>query len=405
MGLDFEFSPQQRLFRRSVRAFLDAEIRPNLPLDSPTGHGEFPKENVRKMGAAGMFAPAFPREYGGAGMGEIGACIAEEEMGRLDSSHATILGAHVAIGAAPIWLFGTPAQRERFLPDLASGRKLAAFALTEPKAGSDAASISTQADRKGQSYVLNGSKLWCTNGDQADVLVVMAVTDKALGAKGGVTAFIVEKDTPGFQIGTIEDKMGIRNSSTAELVFEECKVPAENVLGQVGAGFIVALTALDGGRTGLAAGVLGASKELLASSLEYATSRTRRGRPLSEEQAVQWRLADMAAEIRTADYIIYHTAKLVGDYYDRIAEGKPVPEALRERVAMNAATIKVFASEMGGRIVESTMEIMGASSVLDRNRVERIWRDQIITEIFEGTSEVQRLIIARELVRLGGLGE
>jgi alkylation response protein AidB-like acyl-CoA dehydrogenase len=197
--------------------------------------------------------------------------------------------------------------------------------------------------------------------------------------------------------------MGIRSSSTAELLYDDVEVPQENVLGQVGAGFIVALTALDGGRTGLAAGVLGASKAMLEVALEYATSRKRGGRPLSEEQAVQWRLANMATEITSQQYIIYHTAALVGEYYDRIADGKPVPDVLRERIAMNAATIKVEASEMAARVIESTLELLGASSVLDRNRVERAWRDQIITEIYEGTSEIQRLIIARELVKLGGL--
>ncbi len=403
MALDFTFSPKHELFRRTVRKFLKEEVGPNIPLDDVTGHGTIPKDNVRRMADAGLFATGFPREYGGAGLGEVGVCIAAEEMARHDASHTTILGAHVSIGTTPIWLYGTEEQRQRYLPDLCRGKKIAAFSLTEPTAGSDAASIRTEANREGDTFVLNGRKIWCTNGSQADVVVTFAVTDKALGAKGGVTCFILDKDMDGFEVGTIEDKMGIRSSDTAELIFDDVRVPRENVLGDVGAGFIVALTALDGGRAGLAAGVLGASKAMLELALEYATSRKRRGKPLSEEQAVQWRLADMAAEIRSQQYIIYHTADLVGQYYERIAAGQPVPDVLRERIAMNAATIKVQGSEMAGRVAESVLEILGASSIYDRNLVERAWRDQIITEIYEGTSEIQRLIIARELVRLGGL--
>jgi len=401
MAIEFTFTPQQELFRRSVRKLLRAEIAPRVVVEKE-GHGVFPSEAVRILGAHGMLGVPIPREYGGAGLGEVGYCILAEELGRVDSSLATIAGAHTSIGMTPIWLFGTEEQRRKYLPDLASGRKLAAFALTEPTAGSDAASIKTQAVREGDHFVVNGRKLWCTNGDRADVIALTCVTDPALGARGGVTTFILEKDTKGFAVGTIEDKLGIRNSSTAELILEDCRIPVQNVLGQVGLGFVVALTALDGGRAGLAAGVLGASKELLDIGIEYAKSRRRKGEPLANEQSIQWRLADLAAEIQVAEYITYHTAALVEEYYHRLATGAHVPETLREQVSMNAASAKVFGSEMSGRATETTLEILGASSVLDRNRVEQAWRDQIISEIYEGTSEVQRLIIAREILRKGG---
>jgi alkylation response protein AidB-like acyl-CoA dehydrogenase len=403
MAIEFAFTPKQQLLRRTARKFLRDEVWPNLDDDRP-GHGTWPQKTVDELGRLGLLGLPIPKEYGGGGFGEVGYTLFVEEIGRIDSSLATIAAAHTSIGMTPIWLFGTEDQRRKYLPPLASGKTLAAFALTEPTAGSDAASIQCQARREGDQYIVNGRKLWCTNGDKAGVITLTAVTDPALGARGGVTSFILEKGTKGFSIGTIEDKMGIRNSSTAELIFEDCAIPAENVLGKVGEGFVVALTALDGGRTGLAAGVLGGAQALLESSIDYAKSRRRAGRPLTEEQAIQWRIADIALEINVSRYAVYHTAALVDEYYRLIADGKHVPDALRARISMNAASIKVFGSEMAARAVESALEIQGASSILDRNRIERFWRDHIIAEIYEGTSEIQRLIIARDAIRQGGEG-
>lgn len=402
MPIEFGFTPKQELFRRVVHDYLQKEVWPNIPQDDKIGHGNFPTELVRDFGKMGLLGIPIPKEYGGAGLGEIAYSMFVEEMGRIDLSLATIAAAHTSIGTTPIWLFGTEDQRRKFLPDLCSGKKLAAFALTEPTAGSDAASIKTLARREGDYYIVNGRKLWCTNGDVAGTITLTVVTDQALGARGGVTSFILEKGTKGFTIGTIEDKMGIRNSSTAELIFEDCAIPAENVLGKVGEGFIVALTALDGGRTGLAAGAVGGAEAMLESAVDYVKSRRRGGAPLSNEQSIQWRLADIAADINVSKYAVYHTAALVDEYYHLIAEGKHVPEKLREKISMNAATIKVFASEMSARAIESALEIHGASSVLDRNRLERFWRDHIIAEIYEGTSEIQRLIIARDVLKQGG---
>lgn len=402
MPIEFGFTPKQELFRRVVHDYLQKEVWPNIPQDDKIGHGNFPTDLVREFGKLGLLGIPIPKEYGGAGLGEIAYSMFVEEMGRIDLSLATIAAAHTSIGTTPIWLFGTEDQRRKFLPDLCSGKKLAAFALTEPTAGSDAASIKTLARREGDYYIVNGRKLWCTNGDVAGTITLTVVTDQALGARGGVTSFILEKGTKGFSIGTIEDKMGIRNSSTAELIFEDCAIPAENVLGKVGEGFIVALTALDGGRTGLAAGAVGGAEAMLESAVDYVKSRRRGGAPLSNEQSIQWRLADIAADINVSKYAVYHTAALVDEYYHLIAEGKHVPDKLREKISMNAATIKVFASEMSARAIESALEIHGASSVLDRNRLERFWRDHIIAEIYEGTSEIQRLIIARDVLKQGG---
>jgi alkylation response protein AidB-like acyl-CoA dehydrogenase len=402
MAIEFGFTPKQELFRRVVHDYLQNEVWPHIPQDDKIGHGRFPTELVRQFGKMGLLGIPIPKEYGGAGLGEIAYSMFVEEMGRVDLSLATIAAAHTSIGTTPIWLFGTEDQRRKYLPDLCSGKKLAAFALTEPTAGSDAASIKTLARREGDFYIVNGRKLWCTNGDVAGTITLTVVTDPALGARGGVTSFILEKGMKGFSVGTIEDKMGIRNSSTAELIFEDCAIPAENVLGKVGEGFIVALTALDGGRTGLAAGAVGGAEAMLESAVDYVKSRRRGGAPLSNEQAIQWRLADIAADINVAKYAVYHTAALVDEYYHLIADGKHVPDKLREKISMNAATIKVFASEMSARAIESALEIHGASSVLDRNRLERFWRDHIIAEIYEGTSEIQRLIIARDVLKQGG---
>lgn len=402
MPIEFGFTPKQELFRRVVHDYLQNEVWPKIPQDDKVGHGNFPTDLVREFGKLGLLGIPIPKEYGGAGLGEIAYSMFVEEMGRVDLSLATIAAAHTSIGTTPIWLFGTEDQRRKYLPDLCSGKKLAAFALTEPTAGSDAASIKTLARREGDYYIVNGRKLWCTNGDVAGTITLTVVTDQALGARGGVTSFILEQGTKGFSIGTIEDKMGIRNSSTAELIFEDCAIPAENVLGKVGEGFIVALTALDGGRTGLAAGAVGGAEAMLESAVDYVKSRRRGGQPLANEQSIQWRLADIAADINVSKYAVYHTAALVDEYYHLIAEGKHVPDKLREKISMNAATIKVFASEMSARAIESALEMHGASSVLDRNRLERFWRDHIIAEIYEGTSEIQRLIIARDVLKQGG---
>lgn len=400
MAIEFRFTPEQKLFRRTIRKFLHEEVAPHVKEDK-SGHGTFHTKAVELLQEHGLLGVPIPRKYGGAGMGEVGYCIAMEEVGSLDTSLSTVLGAHTGIGVSPIWLFGNEEQRERIVRPLASGEALAAFALTEPQAGSDAAGIKTKAEKDGNEWIINGRKIWCSNGDRADFILVMAVTDSTLGARGGVTSFVVEKGMEGFEVIGLEDKMGIRSSSTAELAFKDCRVPKENIIGNVGEGFIVALTALDGGRAGLAAASVGPCKHMLKRALEYAAKRKRGGRPLSDHQAVQWKLANIAADIYRNELAAYDTATLVNDYYHRIADRKPVPRALRDEVSRKCAMIKYTASEDSGTAIEDLMQIMGAAGIRDSWGIEIGYRDQAIGEIFEGTNEIQRLIVSRDLVKNG----
>ncbi|MGB0652489.1 MAG: acyl-CoA dehydrogenase family protein [Thermoplasmatota archaeon] len=405
MSIEFSFSPEQRLLQRSLRQYLREEIEPRLPVDDWTGHGgHSPMDLVKEMQQKGYFGMSIPREYGGAGMGEVGYCITMEEVSRVDASIVTILGAHTGIGLMPIYLFGNEEQREQYARPASDGREIAAFALTEPTAGSDAASIKTTAKREGDEYVLNGTKIWCSNGNFADTLTVFAVTDETLGAHGGVTCFIVDKkeaEKQGLRVGTIEDKLGIRHSNTAELIFEDLHVPKENILGKVGEGFIVALTALDGGRVGLAAGALGGAKRTLEDCVDFVKKRERFGKRIGDNQSIQWMLADMATDIHMQQHAVYHAATLTNEYYHRIAEGEPVSRSLRERVSRAAAATKIFGSEMMGRHLEYAIQIQGGEALRARNMLERGFRDQHITEIYEGTNEIQRMIIARELMSQG----
>lgn len=402
MAFEFSFSPEQRLLRRSARAFLRGEVEPNMPQDDWSGHGgDSPLDLVKGMQQQGYFGLPIPTEYGGPDMGEPGYCILMEETSMVDASLGTILGAHTGIGLMPIYLFGNEEQRERYVRPVAEGKEITAFALTEPTAGSDAASIKLRAEKDGNDYILNGTKIWCSNGNFADTIVVFAVTDPALGAHGGVTAFIVRQDNPGMRVGTIEDKLGIRFSNTAELVFENCRVPKEDILGKVGEGFIAALTALDGGRVGLAAATMGATKRLLEDAIHRVNVRERFGKPIGKNQSIQWLLADMATDIHHCEYAVYHAAALTNDYYHRIARGETVPRSLRENVARAAAATKIFSSEMAGRASEKAIEIFGGDGLKARYKIERGVRDQFITEIYEGTNEIQRMIIARELLQRG----
>jgi alkylation response protein AidB-like acyl-CoA dehydrogenase len=330
----------------------------------------------------------FPREYGGAGLGEMGYCILMEEMGRVCTSTATLIGAHIGIGAMAIYLGGNEEQKRKYLVPLAQGEKLAAFALTEPSAGSDAAAIRTRAIRQGDRYILSGNKIYITNGSFADIISVMALTDPALGARGGATAFIVEKGFPGFKVGTIERKMGIRGSATAELIFDEVEVPAGNVLGQVGMGFIVFMQTLDIGRVTLGAACLGGAQAALEMAIRYAKVRERFGRPLAHLQAVQFTIAEMAAEIEALRSLVYRTAWLVDT-------GQPFTK--------EAGMCKLLGSEIASRCVERALQIHGALGYSRDFPMERMVRDSRIAEIFEGTNEIQRIVIATELFREVGV--
>ncbi len=387
--MDFTFPKEYELLRRMIREFAQNEIAPIA--EEIDVEEKVPMEVIRKAAKLGLMGVPFPQEYGGAGAGEMGYCILMEEINKVCGSTATVIGAHTGIGAMAIYLDGTPEQKEKYLTPLARGEKIAAFALTEPNAGSDAAAIQTRAVRDGDNFILNGTKIWITNGDIADIITVFAVTDPALGARGGVTAFIVEKTFPGFRVGTKETKMGIRGSSTAELIFEDCVVPKENVLGQFGAGFLTALKTLDVGRISLGAGCLGGAQAALDAAIDFAKNRYQFGQPIAQKQAIQWMIADMATEIEALRSLVYRTAWMM----DSGNMGRDF--------STYAAMCKVFGSEVLDRCVDKCVQIHGGMGYMKKYPVERMYRDARITRIFEGTNEIQRLVIATNLFRKVGV--
>ncbi|MHB8584915.1 MAG: acyl-CoA dehydrogenase family protein [Thermoplasmatota archaeon] len=403
MVLEFTFNEEQEVFRQSVREFIDEEIRPILPRGFPEGH-DFPWEIVRKFQKQGLMGVPIPREFGGAGMGEVGYSIMIEELAHLDASISTIVGAHTGICVQPLYLFGTEEQRNRFVRPLAEGKAIGAFALTEPEAGSDAANIKTRAIQDGNDWVLSGTKIYVTNGDVADYLMVSAVTDPALGANGGVTTFIVESKMEGFKVVNVEDKMGIRLSTTAELLLDNVRVPSDHVLGNVGEGFIAALTALDGGRVILGLGSLAGAHAVLNETIRYARAREQFGEPIGKKQAIQFLLAESAAEIWAGRMAAFHAAQDVENYYEMVAHGKSVPRPYREKVSRQSAMIKIIGSETAGRVIDRCMQIYGVRGFAEGfDSVETGFRDHIISEIYEGSNEIQRLIIGRELYKTGEL--
>jgi len=384
--MDFSFAKEYQLFRRMVREFCESEVRP-LAKAIDREH-RVPHETISKAAKLGLMGVPFPQEYGGMGGGEIGYCILAEELGRVCSSTATVIGAHIGIAAMSIHLDGTEAQKRKYLVPLAQGTAIGAFGLTEAQAGSDAAAIKTTAVRDGNQFVLNGAKVFITNGDIADVIVVMAVTDPSLGAYGGITAFIVETGTPGFSIGSLENKMGIRGSSTAECVLQDVRVPRENVLGQFGAGFLTFMKSLDIGRASLGAACLGGAQAALEASIQWAKAREQFGVPIATKQSVYFMVADMAVEIEALRSLVYRTAWLIDTHQPHV---------------MEAAYCKLFGSEAAGRCINKAMLIHGALGYSRDYEIERGWRDQRIAEIYEGTSEIQRIVIASNLFRPYGV--
>lgn len=384
--MDFTFSKEHQLLRKMIREFARREVAPRAAQTDEDERVDW--QVIREAARLGLFGLPFPQQYGGAGAGEIGYCILAEEIARWCSSTMTTIGAHIGIGTMAIYLDGTSEQREHFLPALCRGEKLAAFALTEPQAGSDAAAIRTRAVRDGDHFILNGSKIWITNGAIADVFSVFAVTDPALGARGGVSAIIVEKGTPGLRVGTIDEKMGIRGSSTAEIIFEDCRVPAANVLGQYGAGFITALKTLDIGRVTIGAAGLGGAEAALDSAIAYAAERQQFGAPIAQKQAIQFMIADMAAEIEALRSLVYRAAWMVDT-------GQPF--------SREAAMVKYYGSEVAARCVEKALQIHGGSGLLRGVPIERGYRDARISEIFEGTNEINRIVVATDIFRRAGV--
>ena len=393
-----EFSEEQNLLRKSIRDFLEKEILPTV--EHYDKAEVFPEENIQKIAKQGLMGIHLPPEYGGAGYGEKEYGILLEELGRICSAHGTIVGAHLGLACTPIWLFGNKEQRKKYLPLLAKGEKLGAFALTEPTAGSDAANIRTTAEKKGDEFILKGSKLFCTNGNVADVLIVFAANDRALGPAGGITAFMVEKNFQGFSVGKVEKKMGIRASTTAELIFEDCRVPKENVLGQFGAGFVVALTTLDGGRVGLAAGALGAAEKTLEIMIEFVRKQKTLGSSIAEKQSIQWMIADSAMEIHAARFVVHNSLSEIDTYFRMVANGESVPRRFREKVSRNSAMAKAYVSEIASRVIDRCLQTHGGIGLTEGYCIEKSYRDSFIAEIYEGTNEIQRIVVARNLLGL-----
>jgi butyryl-CoA dehydrogenase len=384
--MDFSFPKEYQLFRRMLRGFCEQQVKPLAPVidrEHRVAH-----ETIREAAKLGLMGVPFPQKYGGMGGGEIGNCILAEELGRVCSSTATVICAHIGIAAMAVFLDGTEEQKLKYLVPMAQGTAIGAFGLTEAEAGSDAAAIKTSAVRDGNEFVLNGAKVFITNGDIADTIVIMAVTDPALGAYGGITAFIVETDWPGFSIGSLENKMGIRGSSTAECVLQDVRVPQENVLGQFGAGFLTFMRSLDLGRIGLGAACLGGAQASLEDAMQWAKAREQFGVPIATKQSVYFMMADMSVEIEALRSLVYRTAWLVDTDQPHI---------------MEAASCKLFGSEVAHRCADRCLQIHGALGYSRDYEVERGWRDQRITEIYEGTSEIQRIVVASNLFRPMGM--
>jgi butyryl-CoA dehydrogenase len=335
------------------------------------------------MAALNLMGIPYPEELGGAGADHVSYVIAVEELARVCATTSLIVSVHTSLGTWPIFEFGTQAQKDRYLPDLITGRRLAAFALTEPGAGTDVAAGTATAVLSGDEYVLNGTKIFITNGGYADVFIVMAKTDPTLGARG-ISAFIVERDAPGFSVGEGERKLGIRASSTPPLFFADCRVPKDALLGGEGKGFKVAMQTLDGGRIGIAAQALGIAQGALDASIEHAKERFQFGKPIGSFEAIQWMIADMATEIDAARFLVYRAASCTD-------KGHTCPT--------EAAMAKLFASETATRVAGRAIQIHGGSGYTESYPVERAYRDAKVTEIYEGTSEVQRMIIATNYLR------
>ena len=379
--MDFQLSDEQHQLRRSVHEFAEREILPNVMKWDEAG--EFPLQTVKELGRLGLLGVVFPAEYGGSGMGYVEYVIAIEELSRVDGSVGIIVAAHTSLGSNHIFLAGNEAQKRKYIPKLASGEFIGAWGLTEPGSGSDAGSARMTAVRKKDCWVLNGTKTFCTNGHYADVLVVIAVTDRTAHTHG-LSAFIVEKGTQGFRAGKKENKLGLRASDTAELIFEDCCVPTENLLGKEGDGFIDAMRVLDGGRISIAALSLGMAEGAHEAALKYSKQRKQFGRAISDFQAIQWKLADMATEIEAARLLTYRAASM---------------KDAGLKTTLESSMAKLYASEVAVRCANEGVQIHGGYGFIKDYPAEKFYRDVKLCTIGEGTSEIQRLVIARQILK------
>lgn len=379
--MKLELNEQQKMIQKMVREFAEKEIEPvAAELDKKA---EYPTKILQKMAKLGLLGIIIPPEYGGAGLDTISYATVIEEISRKCASTGVITSVHNSLTAWPIMKYGTDEQKKKYLPILAKGEKIGAFAGTEPNAGSDLGAMKTTAVLKGNKYIINGDKTFITSGPEAGIIIIFAVTDKNAGTKG-ISAFIVESSFKGYKVGSIFEKLGINASKTSELIFENMEVPKENLLGKEGEGFKIALSTLDGGRIGIASQAVGIAQAALDESIEYSKQRQQFGKPIAQFQAIQWMIADMATKIEAARYLVYNAAYKKDN---------------NERYSKEAAMAKLFASEMAVDTVIKAVQIHGGYGYTKEYKVERLFRDAKITEIYEGTSEVQRMVIAGSILR------
>jgi acyl-CoA dehydrogenase len=379
VNMDFNLSQEILEMKESIRDFVENTVEPVA--DQIEREDKIPERILEMSKEMGLFGLSIPEEYGGLGIGMVGKCAIYEELGRTSNGYTTVIGAHTGIGTVGIVELGSEEQKRKYLPKMATGELIGAFALTEPNAGSNASALKTSAVKRGDKYILNGSKHYITNGPIADVFTVMAVTDPKKGAKG-ITSFIVEKDFPGFVVGKKEEKMGLRGSYSSEIFFEDCEVPIDNVLGEEGMGYVNALKILANGRAGLAARNLGSSQKLLELSIKYAHEREQFGKPIFEQQIIQHYLAEMALQIETLRTFTYRVAWMVDQNMKIIKE---------------AAMAKLLGSEVYNKVADLAVQIHGGIGYIKDYPIERYYRDARITKIYEGTSEIQRNIIAAQI--------
>lgn len=364
-----------------IRNFVENEIEPFA--QQIEEEDAIPQHLIEKAKELGLFGMSIPEEYGGIGLNSEGKAVVLEQLGRTHNGYVSLISAHTGIGSTGLVKLASESLKQKYLPDMAAGNKIAAFALSEPGAGSDATNLSTIAVKQGNKWIINGMKHFITNGPVADVFTVIASTDKSKGAKGGITAFLVEKNFPGLIVGKRDKKMGLKGSYTCQIIFEDCEVPEENVIGEVGMGYISALKILGEGRIGLAARAVGSCDKLIEMSASYAKERIQFGKPIASNQAIQWMLADMATETEAARALTTMAAK-------KVDEGK--------KVIKEASMAKLYASEVFNRVADKAVQIHGGMGYVSDYPVERFYRDARITKIYEGTSEVQRMIISRHIL-------
>lgn len=378
--MNFLLTEEQEMLRKMIRNFAENEIAPTAA--ERDENETFDRGIFEKMAELGLTGIPWEEKYGGAGMDFVSYVIAVEELSRVDSSIGVTLSAHISLGSWPIWKFGTEEQKQKFLRPLAEGKKMGAYALTEPGSGSDASNMKTIAKEDGDSYILNGSKIFITNGGEGDIYIVFAQTNPEAGHRG-VTAFIVEKGTEGFKMGKKEKKLGIRSSPTYELIFEDCRVSKENILGEVGQGFKIAMMTLDGGRNGIAAQAVGIAQGALELATNYAKERVQFGKPIGRQQGVGFMLADMATKTEAARLLTYQAAW-------KEAQGLPYGK--------ESAMSKLFAGDIAMEVTTDAVQVFGGYGYTKEYPVERFMRDAKITQIYEGTNEIQRLVISRMLL-------